>query len=181
MVEFNADKLGTAEFGKNYKQNYNKFGGSGGAYLGSFQMGRAAWTDAGGDGNTWDMARAQYRASGSQIIIGYEEQEQRARRYWTLCGSDYLGWNLGLGNATKLKSAPASTINELMMCKVVRAQAYARGIDCDTVTAAQIITRATDYYNKGSTGPWSGKKKMVMTGQHPASINQKDRTVHSGV
>jgi hypothetical protein len=153
MVAFDEDLLGTAEFGKNYKDQAGKFGGAGHSYLGSFQMGRGAWTDAGGDGAQWDQARKDYQMSGMQYLIGYNEQLDRARTYWGLCGATYLGWNLGLGNATKLYTAaslvPPPTIEMLGLCVQCRGQAYARGIDCNVVTCVELIARAEAYYLRG--------------------------------
>lgn len=153
MVVFNEDLLGTAEFGKNYKDNAGRFGGAGHSYLGSFQMGRAAWVDAGGDGSKWDQARKDYRTSGEQFIIPYDEQLERARIYWNISGSTYLGWNLGPANAAKLYSAAASspppTVESLGLCCQCRGQAYARGIDCFAVTCVELIARAEAYYRMG--------------------------------
>lgn len=154
MSAFNADKLGTAEFGRNYKDNFNRFGGAGNAYLGSFQMGRGAWTDSGGSGSDWDTARQQFRSTGKQIKIPYDEQLSRAERYWTLCGMEYLGWNLGRGNMIKLVSNPQATISMLGLCNVVKGQAYARGINCNITTAAQVIQKCEAYYNAGKSGDW---------------------------
>lgn len=155
MIAFNEDLLGTAEFGKNYKNNAGRFGGAGHSYLGSFQMGRAAWVDAGGDGVKWDQARKDYQRSGEQFIIPYNEQLERAQVYWDIAGSTYLGWNLGPANAAKLYAAasmqPPPTIEMLGLCVQSRGQAYARGIDCNAVTCVELIARAEAFYFEGKS------------------------------
>jgi len=154
-------------------------------YYGWFQIGVSVkghkhpeWTDWGG--KTSEIGTASYERQLEVARVGWKRYAQQSGA--STMAQVYCAWNLGPGSVAWLKANPTKPLSaNPTVCKYAMNQAWGAA---RSMTAAQVLQRCEDYFNKGKTQAWISPTTNPATGKPdevvPAADNQQGNAATSG-